>query len=77
MDRRKANIHVVPLPDGQWGVKKERVENPLAVFPTQKEAIEEGKNIARVNRVELLIHGEDGKIRDKISYGNDPFPPVG
>ena len=23
----------------------------------------------------VVIHGRDGKIRDKDSYGNDPIPP--
>jgi len=23
----------------------------------------------------VVIHGRDGKIRDKDSYGNDPVPP--
>jgi hypothetical protein len=26
-------------------------------------------------RVEVVIHGRNGKIRDSDSYGNDPFPP--
>jgi hypothetical protein len=24
-----------------------------------------------------LIHGEDGRIRERNSYGNDPYPPKG
>ena len=31
-----------------------------------------GKSPKR-NRSELLIHGTDGRIRDKRSYGNDSF----
>ena len=26
---------------------------------------------------ELLIHGQNGQIRERSSYGNDPFPPKG
>ncbi|WP_143808521.1 DUF2188 domain-containing protein, partial [Pantoea rodasii] len=26
---------------------------------------------------ELLIHGENGRIRAKDSHGKDPFPPKG
>ena len=26
---------------------------------------------------ELVIHGRDGRIRGKDSYGNDSFPPRG
>ena len=29
------------------------------------------------DRTELVIHGEDGRIREKSSYGNDPNPPKG
>ncbi|MCA1979310.1 MAG: DUF2188 domain-containing protein [Thiobacillus sp.] len=26
---------------------------------------------------EVLIHGENGRIRERNSYGNDPHPPKG
>ncbi|MBY0544383.1 MAG: DUF2188 domain-containing protein, partial [Gammaproteobacteria bacterium] len=28
-------------------------------------------------KVEHFIHGKDGKIQERNSYGNDPFPPRG
>lgn len=28
-------------------------------------------------QAELVIHRPDGRIRDKDSYGHDPFPPKG
>ncbi|MDY3801068.1 MAG: DUF2188 domain-containing protein [Bacilli bacterium] len=31
--------------------------------------------IAKKNHVENIIHGRDGRIRDKDSYGNDSIPP--
>lgn len=31
----------------------------------------------KINPTKLLIHGKDGKIREKNSYGNDPYPPEG
>ncbi len=30
---------------------------------------------AKKKKVEHVIHNKDGKISDKDSYGNDPFPP--
>ncbi len=30
-----------------------------------------------IQLAERIIHGEDGKIRQKNSYGNDPYPPKG
>ena len=44
---------------------------------TQAEAIAIAKTIAQNQKSELVIHGKDGRIRDKSSYGNDPFPPKG
>ena len=39
---------------------------------TQEEAINEGRGLAEQEQGELVIHGEDGKIREKDSHGNDP-----
>lgn len=40
-------------------------------FATQKEAIDYGRKVAINQQLELVIHGVNGKIRDKDSYGND------
>ncbi|MCO3952405.1 DUF2188 domain-containing protein [Pseudomonas aeruginosa] len=45
--------------------------------PTQKEAAEAAREIARNQKSEVLIHGKDNKIRARDSYGNDPHPPEG
>ena len=71
---KKQDIHVVPHPDG-WATKKEGADRAGTVAPTQAKAIEAARNQARRERVEVVIHGRDGKIRDSDSYGNDPFPP--
>lgn len=42
---------------------------------TQAEAITAARGIATNQRSEVVIHGRDGRIRDRDSYGNDPFPP--
>ena len=47
------------------------------ITQTQREAIEIARTIARKEQSELVIHGKDGRIRQKDSYGNDPFPPRG
>ena len=66
--------HVVPHPDG-WAVKGEGNSKPTAVTNTQQDAIDVAKEIAKNQQSELLIHGKDGQIRARNSYGNDPFPP--
>nr|MDC2856665.1 DUF2188 domain-containing protein [Ningiella sp. W23] len=35
------------------------------------------KGVAQNQKSELYVHGKDGKIREKNSYGNDPHPPKG
>ena len=73
---RKRNQHVIPAKDG-WAVKSAGSSRATKVFGTQREAIERGREIARNQRSELLIHGRDGRIREKNTYGRDPYPPEG
>jgi len=68
------NYHVVPHPKG-WAVKGEGNRKATSVHPTQREAIAKAREIAINQRSEVVIHGRNGKIRDKDSYGNDPCPP--
>ena len=42
---------------------------------TQVNAIERAREAARREKSEVVIHGVNGKIRDKDSYGNDSCPP--
>lgn len=71
------NQHVTPRPDGNWQVKGAGNERATVVTGTQKEAIEIAKGIAQNQNSELIIHGKNGRIREKNSYGNDPYPPKG
>ncbi|WP_419949993.1 DUF2188 domain-containing protein [Candidatus Palauibacter sp.] len=73
---RKRNQHVIPAKDG-WAVKGAGSPRATKVFDTQREAIERGREIARNQRSELLIHRRDGRIREKNTYGRDPYPPEG
>jgi uncharacterized protein YdaT len=69
------NQHVTKHPDGGWQVKGAGNEKATKVTETQKQAIDAAKEIAKNQHSEVVIHGTDGKIRDKDSYGNDPIPP--
>ena len=70
------NQHVVKHPEG-WAVKGAGNKKATQIAETQKEAIGIAKQIARNQHSELLIHGRNGRIREKNSYGNDSFPPKG
>ncbi len=71
---KKANIWVSPHPDG-WQTQKEGSERASGVFTTQEKAIDSAVSQAKKEHVEVIIQGENGKIRSKDSYGNDPNPP--
>ena len=68
------NQHVVPRGNG-WAVKGEGNKKATALYPTQREAIKKAREIAINQNSELFIHGRNGRIRDRDSYGNDPCPP--
>ncbi|MGI8423718.1 MAG: DUF2188 domain-containing protein [Chloroflexota bacterium] len=68
------NQHVVKHPEG-WAVKGEGNQRATRVTPTQKEAAAIARGIAKNQRSERIVHGENGQIRSKDSYGNDPVPP--
>ena len=71
------NQHVVPDGIGGWNVKGAGNSKATANFNTQAEAINRATQIAQNQNSELLIHGRNGQIRERNSYGNDPFPPKG
>ena len=62
------NQHVVVHERG-WAVTPEGASAPSAVFKTQGEAWEKAKAIARRERSEALLHGKDGRIRERNTYG--------
>lgn len=70
------NQHIVPHNDG-WAVKGAGNQRATSVHDTQQSAIDAAREIARNQHSELVIHRSDGRIRDKDSHGNDPFPPKG
>jgi hypothetical protein len=68
------NQHVVP--HGKvWAVKGAGNIKATKIVDTQAEAIKIAREIAINKKSEVLIHRPNGKIRDKDSYGNDPYPP--
>lgn len=73
----KETQHVVSNSNGGWDVKKSGSDRASKHFDTQHEAIQWATNVAKNQKTELYIHGRDGKIREKNSYGKDQYPPKG
>ena len=71
------NQHVTRHPSGGWQVKGAGNSKATVRTSTQQQAIKLGHDIAFHQHSELVIHGKDGRIRAKDSFGNDPFPPHG
>ncbi len=67
----KNPVHVIRK-DGQWVVEREGAARPTSRHATQKEAEQKGRAAAKRDKVEFLLHGRNGKIRLRDSYGNDP-----
>ena len=68
--------HVVPN-GGKWAVRRAGAERASGVYSTQKEAIARGRELAKNQGTELYVHGEDGRISERNTYGKDPYPPKG
>lgn len=62
-------------PNGKdgWKVKGEGNSKATSHHPTQKEAFEAGRKIAKNQNSELKLQDRNGKFTDRgASYGNDP-----
>jgi hypothetical protein len=73
------NQHVVKHPK-VWAVKSAAFAKParlIRVVRTQQEAFRIARDLAKVQHSELFVHGRDGRIRMKNSYGHDGCPPKG
>lgn len=69
------DVHVF-FQDGVWKVKVEGNERSSSTHITQQPAAVAGRERAKQEGADLLIHRKDnGQIRSKDSYGNDPNPP--
>ena len=71
------NQHVTRHVEGGWQVKGAGNSKATVRTSTQKKAIEVARSIAINQKSEVVIHGANGKIRAKDSYGSDDCPPKG
>jgi hypothetical protein len=67
---KNAPIHTTKV-EGGWQNKAEGAAKGSWTYRTQKEAVTAGREDARKKRTEHLIHGRNGQIRMRNSYGAD------
>jgi len=71
-------VHVTPgKANHDWQVKTAGADKAYRVTDRKVDAVEIATKVAINNKAELFVHGKDGKIQSRNSYGNDPFPPKG
>ena len=68
---KQGDVHVVSR-DTKWAVEVEGNKQASSSHNTQAVAIKAGRVQARRNKSELLVHGRNGKVRERSTYGNDP-----
>jgi len=67
----KGDVHVVPSENG-WRVEIAADGRARSIHRTQAEARDAAREIARTTKRELFVHGRDGRIRERNTYGPDP-----
>lgn len=68
------NVHTVHSANG-WTNRYENSNRKLGYYATKAEAQAAGREKAIQNNSEHIIHGLNGRIQNKNSYGKDPCPP--
>ncbi len=72
----RGDVHV--MQEGKkWAVKVEGSAQASSTYNTQAAAAKAGRSTAKRNQSELLVHGRNGQVRQKSSYGRDPRPTRG
>lgn len=73
----KENYWTQQRPDGKWESKREGGERPSKVTQTQADAWAYSKFKAKQSGGKAFLRGRDGEIRERNTYGKDPYPPKG
>lgn len=74
MNMSGKNQHVVPV-GSDWGIRGEGNTKLTSIFENKQDAMNSARNIAINQKSELVIHGRNGRIQDKDSFGHDSNPP--
>jgi hypothetical protein len=75
MDKNQSkNVHVIKR-NGGWVVRGESIKSVKSIHTTQSDAIEAARIIAKNEKGELIIHGSDGRIRDRARYYSEAVLP--
>ena len=68
---KQGDVHVVSSDKG-WRIEVEGTGRARSTHSTQAEAVHAARELARKNKSELLVHGRNGRVRMRNTYGSDP-----
>ena len=68
------NLHVVLRNDG-WAVRAEGRSRATSIHKSQREAIDSARQLAQQTTTTVVIHGRDGRIKERTSYVPNPRAP--
>jgi uncharacterized protein (TIGR02271 family) len=71
---QKPAVHI-ELRGEEWAVIREGNKRATSTHPTQSEAAESGRDLARRDRTEFFLHAQDGQIREHRDYSDGQTPP--
>ena len=69
---RKPQVAVEPRPGGRWAVQTDGTTRADSLHDRQSDAIKRARELAKNKETELISKGQDDRIRQKDSHGNDP-----
>jgi hypothetical protein len=69
---RKPAIHTLPADAGGWINRREGSSRALGRYDRKVDAQAAGREAARRDHTEHVVHNSDGRIATRNSYGNDP-----
>ncbi len=74
-----ANYHVVESDNKEWAVERAGSKRASSIHSTQRGALEAAKTYTiNSGGGEVSVHGANGKVRNKNTYGKvDHHPPKG
>lgn len=75
--KKQKQVWVSPTKSGKWKVQTPHSQRAIKVVETQQEGFDLGRQVAMNQGAELILQGRDGRIREKNTYGKDPYPPRG
>lgn len=70
-------LHVIPQSGAGWIVRKSGTERVAEQFANKEAAVKFGQSLAKLQKINVIIHGRDGKIQRINSSGSERISSTG